>query len=71
MEAVIIEVENAADVKFWLNLAKKTGVRAKSIDTDYMEDSRLAELIEKGLKTKSVSRESVMKILDQKNEDSI
>ena len=71
MEAVIIEVENAADVKFWLNLAKKTGVRAKSIDTDYMEDSRLAELIEKGLKTKSVSRESVMKILDQKNEDRI
>jgi hypothetical protein len=68
MEAVIIEVENAADVRFWLNLAKKTGVRAKSIDTKYLEDSKLAELIEKGLKTKSVSRESVMKILDQKNE---
>ena len=71
MEAVIIEVENSADVKFWLKLAKKTGVRAKSIDTEYIEDSRLAELIEKGLKTKSVSRESVIKILDQKNEDRI
>ena len=65
MEAIIIEVENAADVKFWLNLAKKTGARAKSIDTKHIEDSRLADLIEKGMQTKSVSRESVMRILDQ------
>jgi len=65
MEAIIIEVENEADIKFWLNLAKKTGTRAKSIDTETLEDSRLADLIEKGMKTKYVSRESVMKILGQ------
>jgi len=68
MEAVIIEVKNEADVKFWLNLAKKTGTKAKSIDTDNLEDARLADLIEKGMKTKSVSRESVMEFLAQKNE---
>ena len=66
MEAVVIEVKSQEDVKFWLNLAKKTGTKAKSIDTDQLEDSRLADLIEKGMKTKSVSRESVMEVLGQK-----
>ena len=45
---------------------KKTGTRAKSIDTENLEDARLADLIEKGMKTQSVSRESVMEILLQK-----
>jgi len=66
MEAIVIEVKSQDDVKFWLNLAKKTGTKAKSIDTVQLEDSRLADLIEKGMKTKSVSRESVMEILVQK-----
>lgn len=66
MEAIVIEVKNEADVKFWLNLAKKTGTKAKSIDTEELEDARLADLIEKGMKTKSVSRESVMEMLGQK-----
>jgi len=64
MEAIIIEVKSEADVKFWLNLAKKTGTRAKSIDTQDIDDSRLAALIEKGMKTKSVSRDSIMDQLD-------
>ena len=69
MEAIVIEVKNEADVKFWLKLAKKTGTRAKSINTENIEDSRLAGLIEKGMKTKSVSRESMMDVLCRKNED--
>ncbi len=69
MEAIVIEIKNEADVKFWLNLAKKTGTRAKSINTEDLEDSNLAALIEKGMKTKSVSRESVMELLGKKNED--
>lgn len=66
MEAIVIEVKSDADVKFWLNLAKKTGAKAKSINTENIEDSRLADLIEKGMKTKSVSRESVMEVLGQR-----
>ena len=66
MEAIIIEVHNEADIKFWLDLAKKTGTRAKSIDTENLEDAKLADLIEKGMKTRSVSRESIMEILGQK-----
>ena len=68
MEAIVIEVKNEADIKFWLNLAKKTGTKAKSINTKDIEDSRLAELIEKGMNTKSVSREMIMASLGQQNE---
>ena len=71
MEAIVIEVKSESDIKFCLNLAKKTGSRAKSINTERIEDSRLADLIENGMKTKTVSRESVMEILSQKNENSI
>ena len=69
MEAIVIEVKNEADIKFWLNLAKKTGTKAKSINTKDIEDSRLAELIEKGMNTKSVSREMIMASLGQQNEE--
>ena len=69
MEAIVIEVTNEADIKFWLKLAKKTGARAKSINTEDIEDAGLAALIEKGMNTKSVSRESVMAILTTGNED--
>ncbi len=65
MEAIVIEAKNAADVEFWLMLAKKTGAKAKSINTEEIEDSRLAGLIEKGIKTKTVSRRSVMEALSK------
>lgn len=38
MDAVVIEVKSEADVKFWLTLAKKTGAKARSIDTETIED---------------------------------
>lgn len=65
MEAIVIEVKNEADVKFWLNLAKKTGTKARTINTEELEDTKLAALIEKGMKTRSVSRQNIMEILDQ------
>jgi hypothetical protein len=68
MEAIVIEVTNEADIKFWLKLAKKTGTRAKSINTEDIDDARLAALIEKGMNSKSVSRESVMELLAPGNE---
>jgi hypothetical protein len=39
MEAVVIEVKSKNDIKFWLNLAKKTGTRASAIDTEEIEDA--------------------------------
>jgi len=69
MKAIVIEITNKADIKFWLKLAKKTGARAKSINTDDIDDADLASLIEKGMNTKSVSRESVMESLSPGNDD--
>lgn len=63
MEAIILQAKNKAEVKFWLELAKKTGTCAKAIDTKEMEDKSLAALIEKGMKTGNLSRENVMKAL--------
>lgn len=36
----------------------------KTIDTEELEDTHLVSLIEKGLKTKSVSRSEIMKALE-------
>ena len=59
MDAIVIEAKNKKDVKFWLDLAKKIGTRAKSVDMEEVEDAYMALLIEKGIKTEDVSRESV------------
>ncbi len=61
MDAIVIEAKNKKDVKFWLDLAKKVGTRAKSVDMEQVEDAYLAFLIEKGIKTEDVNRKSVMK----------
>jgi hypothetical protein len=66
MEAVVIEVKSKNDIKFWLNLAKKTGTRASAIDTEEIEDAKLGGLIEEGLMSDSVSSESIMDILKHK-----
>lgn len=63
MDAIVIEAKNKKDVKFWLDLARKTGSRAKSVDMEAIEDAYLALLIDEGLKTENVSREDVMKAL--------
>ena len=63
MDTIVIKAKNKADIKFWLELARKTGATAKAISTEDLEDSALAVLIEKGLKSPTVSRTSVMKAL--------
>ena len=63
MDTIIIEVKDRTDAKFWLNLAKRTGNRAKSLSTQEIEDAGLAMLINEGMNTKTVSRENVMKAL--------
>jgi hypothetical protein len=63
MDTVVIKARNKSEIKFWLELAKKTGNKAKVIKTEDLEDSALAFLIEKGMKTTDVSRASVMDAL--------
>jgi hypothetical protein len=63
METIVIQPKNKADVKFWLELAKKTGTKAKAVNLEESEDLALALLIEQGLETEDVDRESVMQAL--------
>ena len=65
MEAVVIKPRSKSDIRFLLDFAKRIGVPAKAINTEEMEDARFISLIEKGLKTESVSRNEVMKALGQ------
>lgn len=65
MEAIVIKPRSKADVKFWLELAKKTGTMAKAVSLEDGEDLALALLIEQGLETEDVDRNAVMKALDR------
>jgi hypothetical protein len=65
MDAIIIELKDKTDARFWLELTKKNGNRARSLNLDDIEDFGLDLLIEKGMKTENVRRESVMKALEK------
>jgi hypothetical protein len=63
MVTIVIQPNNEADVKFWLELAQKTGTKAKAVSLQEAEDLALALLIEQGVESEDVDRESVMKAL--------
>ncbi len=65
MDTIIIEVKDKKDAKLWLSLAKRIGNRAKSLSAQEIEDAGLAMLINEGMDTENVSRESVMKALEK------
>jgi hypothetical protein len=63
METVLINVDKKSDITFLMNLAKKLGMSAKALSHSEVEDWKLAQKIEAGMKTSSVSRSEVMKAL--------
>jgi len=63
METVLINVEKKSDKDFLIRLAKKLGMTAKALTQAEVEDWNLAQKIEAGMKTSSVSRSEVMKAL--------
>ena len=65
METVLINVDKKSDLSFLLNLAKKLGMSAKALTHAEVEDWKLAQAIEKGMKTSTVSRSEVMKALNK------
>lgn len=68
METIVFEVKNKADIKFWLNLAKKTGTRAFVRS----EKKELLDEIEESLQEVRKMREGALpkrdlkKMLDEK-----
>jgi hypothetical protein len=63
METIVIKTKNKAELKFWLELIKKTGTEAMTISSEDLEDAVLSSRIIKGMKTPDVSRERIMKAL--------
>ena len=56
METVLINVEKKSDLQFLISLAKKLGMSAKALTHSEVEDWKLAQKIEAGMKTSTVSR---------------
>ena len=50
-------------MKLLLDLAKKLGIKSKPLSKQEIEDWLLAKKIEEGLKSETVSKESVVKVL--------
>ena len=63
METVLINVEKKSDLAFLLSLAKKLGMSAKALTHTQVEDWKLVQKIEAGMKSATVSRSEVMKTL--------
>lgn len=63
METVLINVEKKSDISFLINLAQKLGMTAKALTKEEVEDWQLAQKIDAGMKSTTVSRSEVMKVL--------
>lgn len=63
METVLINVDKKSDLAFLLSLAKKLGMSAKALTHAQVEDWKLAQKIEAGMKSATVTRSEVMKAL--------
>jgi hypothetical protein len=65
MNSVLIRSQNKADMALLISLAQKLGMNTKSLTKAEIEDWHLAQKIESGMKTKSVSRDAILKELSK------
>lgn len=65
METVIVSGKDKSSMKLLIELAKKLGIKSKSLSKQEIEDWLLAKRIEAGLKSETVSKESVVRILEK------
>ena len=63
METVLVNVQNKSDIPFLIHLAKKLGMSAKALTNAQVQDWQLAQKIDAGMKSQTVSRADVMKAL--------
>ena len=64
METALLRSESKYDMKILIELAKKLGVKVKSLSENEIEDWVLATRIEAGIKSGKVTRSQVMKALE-------
>lgn len=63
METLIIKPKDKAELKFFLELAKRLGTKAETIEDD--ADQRLFQAMEKNKKSARISRNKVVNTLHQ------
>ena len=63
METILISGAKKSDLAVLLDLAKRLGLATKSLSRTEVEDWKLAQKIEEGMKTSTVSRSAIMKAL--------
>jgi hypothetical protein len=66
MKAAFITIKNKDEEKFLKAFFRKTGIKARVMMNEELEDAVFGALIDAGMKTRNVSEESVMKILGTK-----
>ena len=64
METALLNSESKSDMQILLQLAKKLGVKVKSLTQDEIEDWVLAKRIEAGMKSGKATIEQVMNALE-------
>lgn len=63
METLLISGENGAELKPLLELAKKLGLKARTLTKSEIEDWIFAQKIEDGIKSGVASRDDIMREL--------
>ncbi len=61
METIIIQPKDKAELKFFLELAKRLGTKYKTFDE--LQDQQLLYAMEENLKTEKTTKSSVIKTL--------
>ena len=64
MENIVIKTKNKAELKFWLELIRKTGTEAMTIKSEVLENAILISRIKIGMNYSDVSREKILKALE-------
>jgi len=64
MSGLILTATNQTDLELFIALAKRIGIKAKSLTDEEILDFGLLKAMEEGKKTKFVSRERIIKKLE-------
>jgi len=65
MKTVLVSGKDSSNMKLLMDLAGKLGIKAKSLSKQEIEDWLIAKRIDVGLKSETVSKDSIMKVLQK------
>jgi hypothetical protein len=65
METLLVSVESKSELKFLSEMLKKMRIKSQKLSITEKEDLFLAHAIEKGMKTKNISKIDILKTLNK------